>query len=178
MRPVLRPLQIAAMEFLHRNPERFGRAADLIDGGQAVIDIASSILQTLGHHRPAQLLELEHEIKPFTVLLAVAFRGAALEQENVTQKVEDGGGHGLIAALGAGNRRVNVGAVTFDDIAAFVDVGAIHREAGDGFADRRSQRLHCKSRACRSALEISSSRWVSTATSLARAVFMTRLLAS
>ena len=49
------------MEGVHAGPEVLRLAAHLVERDQAVVDVEDGVLQSLGHHRPRDLLELHRE---------------------------------------------------------------------------------------------------------------------
>ena len=136
---MLGSLLIAAMKLRHRDAELAGRSTHLIHRDEAGVDVAGRVFQSLRHHRAGELLELQREVQLLAVAVHRRVAVIALQQQDAAQEIEDRRSHGFVAPFGASNRLLDVAAVAFADVAALVDVGAVDREAGDGFANGLAQ---------------------------------------
>ena len=63
------------------------------------------------------------------------------QQQDVAQKIKTGWGFVRISAFGPHNGFVDMGAIQVRHLPAFIYVGAVDREAGDGLTDNIAQRL-------------------------------------
>ncbi len=68
MGPLLQPLLILYMKGGCRNSEALRIAADLVERRKRIKAVACGVFETLGHHRPGELLEAHHELVPLLSL--------------------------------------------------------------------------------------------------------------
>ena len=109
------PPRHRVVELRDRHREDARVAADLVERGQPRVAVERAVLDALGHHHPARLLEAQRRRVP------------AVAQQRL-DPVEGGVEVGPPAA-GVGERVVEVGA-------AVGQVGAVDREAGEQLGDR------------------------------------------
>ena len=128
------------MESLHGAAEVLRLPSHLVERDQPVVDVESSVLEPLRHHRPERLLQLERE-GVLGGALALLHVGCELLQEDAGDEIVDARVLGRIAPLGAGHRVEDVVSVPIVDVAGLLDVGAVHREAGDHLDQGRAQRV-------------------------------------
>src|SRR5215472_7975403 len=91
---------VGRVELLGGNAELSRRSPDLVIGDKAVVNVESGVFQAFGHHRPGELLEFEGEIE-FLAISRLIFALAALQQQDIPQKIETRWGFVGIAALGS-----------------------------------------------------------------------------
>ena len=141
VRPAFAALAVGLVESGERDAELIGIAADLVQRDEAVVAVEGCVLEPLGHHRAAVLLQLHRAAQHRMAAEAAARLRHQLAGEEPGQEVEDARiDFGLVAAR-ACDRPVEIALVIRRALAGRVHIGAIDREAGDDLADRAVQEV-------------------------------------
>ena len=125
---------VLAMEELGGGAEVVGLAADLVEGGEAVVDIEGGILDAFGGDGACALLEFHDEAEVGGTAGFVEVLGES-EEEGFAEELEDGGFHAGVAAAGGADGAVDDLAVIIAQVTAGFGISAIDGEASDDFAD-------------------------------------------
>ena len=161
MRPAASALGVLAVELGDAGAEGGRVAADLVERDEPVIAVEGGVLHPLGHDRSGQLLELHDE--PAALVPLLLAQGAIvpilpLQQEHVSQEIENGRVGGRVAPLGQRHRPHDRAPVAIETETGHADgrgtpsrstevggegfagdVGAIDREGGDHLAQGVAQ---------------------------------------
>ena len=119
------------MQRLGPNAEPVGISADFIERDQAVVDVKSRVLDSLGHHRSGHLLELAGE-PPLFGSVIVAGGSDGVSEQHVADEAEDAAAHERVAHPRPPDGRLDIAPIGRAR-AGGVDVRAINRKARDHF---------------------------------------------
>ncbi len=87
MGPVSGPLYVLAVKGTERGSKPFGASAHLIQGKEAIENIKGTVLKSLRHHRPGDLLKSHDKIEPF-LFVAVTEVIRKLEQKDISEVIK------------------------------------------------------------------------------------------
>src|SRR3989304_3666925 len=143
MGPIPQTFSILVMEGGYGAPELIPVSAHFVQRHEAVVNIKSRLLDSLGHYRPGDLLELLDEVDQAP---SVFFRKAlnVLEQKRVPYKFEDGFRRSGVSSLRFFYSCLDIRLILPRYATWFRNISAVHGQAGDHLPDGEGEAVERK----------------------------------